>query len=109
MEIHKKDRAHNRVPSLAIRLNVKQEVDNIAVFHNIFLALAADQALGLGVGHGAASLHILEGNDLGPDEAHSKSVWILPAAWGALVPFLMVQARHSSEPAVRKEIRPSSA
>ena len=39
----------------------------------------------------------------------SKSVWILPAAWGALVPFLMVQARHSSSPEVRKEIRPSRA
>ena len=25
----------------------------------------------------------------------SMSEWILPAAWGALVPFLMVQARHS--------------
>ena len=39
----------------------------------------------------------------------SKSVWILPAAWGAFVPFLIVQARHSSLPAVRKEISPNSA
>ena len=39
----------------------------------------------------------------------SKSEWILPAAWGARVPFLMVQARHSSGPQVRKLMRPRSA
>jgi len=27
--------------------------------------------------------------------------WITPAAWGALVPFLMVHARTSSAPAVK--------
>ena len=37
----------------------------------------------------------------------SKSEWILPAACGAYVPFLIVHARHSSLPAVRNEIRPS--
>ena len=37
----------------------------------------------------------------------SKSLWILPAAWGALVPLRMVQARHSFLPSVRKEISPS--
>ena len=31
----------------------------------------------------------------------SKSEWIFPAAWGALVPSVMVQARHSSSPPVR--------
>ena len=39
----------------------------------------------------------------------SKSVWIFPAAWGALVPLVMVQARTSGSPAVRKEMYPSSA
>ena len=36
----------------------------------------------------------------------SKSEWILPAACGAFVPFLIVHARHSSAPAVRKEMSP---
>ena len=38
----------------------------------------------------------------------SKSLWILPAACGALVPFVIVHARTSLGPAVRKLIRPSS-
>ncbi len=39
----------------------------------------------------------------------SKSVWITPAACGALSPLRMVQARHSSAPAVKKVCRLSSA
>src|SRR5947208_194554 len=35
----------------------------------------------------------------------SKSVWMTPAAWGALAPRFTVQARHSSSPAVRKVMR----
>ena len=31
----------------------------------------------------------------------SKSEWILPAAWGAVMPLVMVQARTSLGPAVR--------
>ena len=31
----------------------------------------------------------------------SKSVWITPAAWGAVAPFRIVQARDSFGPAVR--------
>ena len=37
----------------------------------------------------------------------SKSVWMVPAASGAVEPFLMVQARHSFLPAVRKDWSPS--
>ena len=39
----------------------------------------------------------------------SKSEWILPAACGAFVPFLMVYARVSFSPAVRYEMSPKSA
>ena len=88
-------------------LNVKQEVDNVAVFHDVLLALTADQSLCLGCGHGAAGFHILKGNDLGPDEAPLEVRVDFAGGLGALVPFLMVHARHSSLPAVRKEIRPS--
>ena len=49
--------------------NVKEEVDDVAVLHHVFLALAAHQTLGLGGGHGAAGLHVLEGDDLCPNEA----------------------------------------
>ena len=53
-------------------LYIEQEVDDVAVLHDIFLAFAADQALGLGGGHGAASLHVLKGDDFSPDEAALK-------------------------------------
>ena len=36
----------------------------------------------------------------------SKSVWMVPAAWGAVSPMWMVQARASFGPAVRKVCRP---
>src|ERR1035437_9671136 len=36
----------------------------------------------------------------------SKSVWMVPAAWGAVSPMWMVQARDSLGPAVRKVWRP---
>ena len=38
----------------------------------------------------------------------SKSEWMVPAALTAVVPWVIDQARHSSSPAVRNEIRPSS-
>ena len=50
-------------------LDVEQEVDDVAVLHDVLLALGADLALGLGGGHGTDGLQILEGDDLGPDEA----------------------------------------
>ena len=36
----------------------------------------------------------------------SKSVWMVPAAWGAVSPMWIVQARDSFSPAVRKVCRP---
>ena len=39
----------------------------------------------------------------------SKSVWMTPAACGAVAPRLIVQARDSFGPAVRKVCRPSVA
>ena len=53
-------------------LDVEQEVDDVAVLHDVVLALAADQTLCLGGSHGAAGLHILKGNDLGADEPPLK-------------------------------------
>jgi hypothetical protein len=39
----------------------------------------------------------------------SKSVWMTPAACGALAPFATVQARVSFGPEVKKVIRSSSS
>ena len=36
----------------------------------------------------------------------SKSEWITPAHWGAVIPFLKVQALTSSSPTVKKVLRP---
>ena len=90
-------------------LHIKQEVDDVAILHDVFLALAADLALSLGGCHGAQCLQIVKGDDFRADEAPLKVGVDLARGLGALVPRLMVHARHSSEPAVRKEIRPSSA
>ena len=46
-------------------LDVEQEVDDVAVLHDIFLAFGADFALALGIGHGAQRLEIVKGNDRG--------------------------------------------
>ena len=35
----------------------------------------------------------------------SKSLWIIPAHWGAFIPFLNVQALHSSVPEVKNVAR----
>ena len=53
-------------------LYVEQEVYNVAVFHDVFLAFTANQTLCLGCGHGAAFLHVMEGNDLGTDKTTFK-------------------------------------
>jgi hypothetical protein len=44
---------------------------------------------------------VVEGDGLGADKAFSKSVWITPAACGAVSPTWMVQARTSFTPAVK--------
>ena len=53
----------------------------------------------------AVGLQILKGHHLGADEATLKVGVDLTGGLGALVPLVMVQARHSSSPAVRKEMR----
>ena len=48
-----------------LQSDVEQEVDDVAILHDVFLALAADLALGLGICQGADCLLILVGDDLG--------------------------------------------
>ena len=60
----RKDTGHEESCPVVV-LHIKQEVDDVAVLHYVFLTFTANQALALGIGHGAAILHILEGNDRG--------------------------------------------
>ena len=50
-------------------LHIKQEVDDVAVLHDVFLAFGAEQALCLGGGHVAAGLQILKGHSFCADKA----------------------------------------
>ena len=52
--------------------DVEQEVDNVAVFHDVLLALASKKPLRLGVCQRAAGFEIVECDDLGTDEATLK-------------------------------------
>ena len=70
-------------------LHVKAEKDNVAVFHDVFFSFAADQALFLGGGHGAAGDQVVVGHHFGTDEA------------ALILSFWMVQALTSGLPAVR--------
>ena len=67
-----------------LRLYIKEEVDDVAILHHIFLALTADKTLGFGVCHSAASFHILKSNDLGADKATLKVGVDLTGCLGSL-------------------------
>ena len=54
------------------RLHIKPEQHNVAVLHNVLLALGADKALFLGGGHRAAGHQVVERDDLRADEAALK-------------------------------------
>src|SRR5690554_2451671 len=49
--------------------HVEAELHDVAVLHDVLLALHAHLALGLGLGHGAGGDEVVEGDDLGLDEA----------------------------------------
>ena len=89
--------------------DIKPEVHDVAVLHNVVLALDAQLA---GLAHGGlrAVLYVVVILDyLGADEAFSKSVCITPAHCGAFQPFLYVHAFTSISPAVMNVSRFSRA
>src|SRR5665811_2443602 len=55
--------------SNALVLDVEAELDHVAVRHDVILALHAHLACGLGCAHGSCSDQVVEGNNLGLDEA----------------------------------------
>ena len=90
-------------------LNVEQKFDHISVLDDVFFsfrALLAPASYGCIVI--IRRLQILKPDDLGADESAFEIRMDL-SSWGALVPFLIVHARHSFFPSVRKEISPSSS
>jgi hypothetical protein len=80
---------------------VEQEVQHVAVLDHVFLAFRAHLARLPWRLLALAGDEVVEGDGLGADEARSKSVWITPAACGAVSPLWMVQARTSLTPAVK--------
>ena len=58
--------------SRGIFLNVEQEIDDVAVCHDVLFSFAAKKTLRLRVGKRAARLEIVEGDDLGADKAALK-------------------------------------
>ena len=52
-----------------ISLVIETELHDVAVLHNVVLTFLADLAVVAGLGHGAGGIKVLEGDDLGLDEA----------------------------------------
>ena len=71
-----------------LSLHIKEEVDNVAVLHHIFLALTANKTLCFGICHSAAGLHIGKGNDLGTYKAALKVGVDLTGSLGRFGSFL---------------------
>ena len=74
---------------------------HVAVGDDVFLAFQPELAGIASTGLAAEHDVIVIGDGLGADKPFSKSVWITPAAVGALVPRSMVQARASFGPTVK--------
>ena len=98
-------RRPSREPSASA---AEQDLDHVAVAHPVGLALRADLAVLLRLGDGPEGQQVLVRDRLRADEARARSVWIAPAASTAFDPSGIGQARTSSGPAVRNEIRPTS-
>lgn len=85
--------------------DVEQEVHDVAVLHDVFLALDA-YFTGIAARLLRTQRHIVVVlDDLGADESFSKSVWMIPAVSGAFMPRTYVQARDSSAPVVKNVSR----
>lgn len=82
-------------------LDVEQEVHHIAIFHDVVFTFGAHFPGFFGALFAFIGNKVFIGDGLRADKAFSKSVWILPAACGAVAPTGMVHARTSFTPAVK--------
>ena len=85
-------------------------VHHVAVFDDVLLAFEAQSAAGAGFGFGAGVEQLVPVNGLGADEMMLQvgvngARGLLPRGYLSGT----VQARHSSSPTVKNEIRPSSS
>ena len=93
---------------LFIKLYIKSEKNYISVLNNVLFSFHAYDAL-FSCGCKASVVEkILIVDYLRLDEATLEVSMYLAGCCGAFVPFFIVHARHSSSPAVRKEISPRS-
>jgi hypothetical protein len=74
---------------------------HVAVGDDVFLAFQPQLAGIARAGFAVQRDVVVKGDGLGADKTLFESVWITPAAPGALVPRSMVQARASFGPTVK--------
>ena len=84
-----------------MRLDVEQEVHDVAVLHHVFLAFHAQHAVGAAGGFAFVAHVVGVGDDFGADEAAFEVGVDDTGSLGAFQPLWMVQARTSSGPAVK--------
>ena len=84
------------------------DVHHVAILHDVVFAFEAQRAFGAGVGFGAGFEQLIPADGFSANEMLLQIGWMAPAASTARVRTGMVQARHSSSPAVKNEIRPSN-
>ncbi len=88
--------------------DVEQELDHVAVLHDVLLALGALQALGLDSGViEVVGFQIVIADDAGPDEAPLEVGVDLASSLRSLGALADGPGAAFLLPAVRKEIRPS--
>ena len=105
---------HRRIPSFRFaRSDVEEEVHDVAVLHDVLLALDADLAHVAARLFGAQRHVVVVLDDLGADEAafevgvdytgtlRSLPALVMPAVCGAFIPLRNVHARVSSAPVVK--------
>ena len=91
---------HRRIPSFRFaRSDVEEEVHDVAVLHDVLLALDADLAHVAARLFGAQRHVVVVLDDLGADEAAFEVG--VPAVCGAFIPLRNVHARVSSAPVVK--------
>ena len=82
-------------------LYIKPEQHDVSVLDDVIFAFQADQAFFFGCVMASAGDQVVVGDYLRPDKSPLEVSVDLTAAWGALVPLVMVHARTSGSPAVR--------
>ena len=84
------------------------DMHHVAILHDVVLAFETQCAFGAGVGFGAGFQQLVPADGFGADEVLFQIGVDRAGGFDGAVLTGIVQARHSSSPAVKNEIRPSS-